>query len=188
MQLLLKHGADPKIATANGDTALTASAGIGWVEGVTYERSAKENLEAIRMLLDLGLDPNGANNEGRTPLMGAAMKGRTDVIQLLVDRGAMLDQHDHGSRDTDKVASIAAGATWQAIDYAEGLVRPSIARSTRSASSGSARAFSSARASARASVHAVIRRQVVMHQREALVRELRAFVQHGDERLLPFLR
>jgi ankyrin repeat protein len=123
MSLLLKYGADPTIATANGDTALTASAGIGWVEGVTYERSAKENLEAIRMLLDLGLDPNGANNEGRTPLMGAAMKGRTDVIQLLVDRGARLDTHDRGSRDTDKVSSIAAGATWQAIDYAEGLVR-----------------------------------------------------------------
>jgi ankyrin repeat protein len=123
MKLLLKYGADPKLATVNGDNALTACAGIGWVEGVTYERSAKENLEAVRLLLDLGLDPNGANKEGRTPLMGAAMKGRTDVIQLLVDRGARLDQHDHGSRDTDKVGSIAAGATWQAIDYAEGLVR-----------------------------------------------------------------
>jgi hypothetical protein len=44
-------------------------------------------------------------------------------VQLLVERGAKLDQHDHGSRDTDKVGSIAAGATWQAIDYAEGLVR-----------------------------------------------------------------
>jgi ankyrin repeat protein len=123
MRLLLKHGADPRIATENGDNALTASAGIGWVEGVTYERSAASNLEAMRMLLDLGLDPNGANGEGRTPLMGAAMKGRADVIQLLVDRGARLDQHDNGSRDTDKVGSIAAGATWQAIDYAEGLVR-----------------------------------------------------------------
>src|SRR5256886_7618376 len=38
MQLLLDWGADPFIATENGDTALTASAGIGWVEGVTYER------------------------------------------------------------------------------------------------------------------------------------------------------
>ena len=67
MKLLLKsrrrsEGRAPTI----GDTALTASAGIGWVEGVTYERSAKENLEAMRMLLDLGLDPNHANNEGRT--------------------------------------------------------------------------------------------------------------------------
>jgi ankyrin repeat protein len=123
MKLLLEHGADPKALTANGDNALTASAGIGWVEGVTYERSPKENLEAMKMLLDLGLDPNHANVEGRTALMGAALKGRSDVVQLLVERGAKLDQHDHGSRDTDKVGSIAAGATWQAIDYAEGLVR-----------------------------------------------------------------
>jgi ankyrin repeat protein len=123
MKLLLEHGADPKIPTDLGDTALTAAAGIGWVEGVTYERSAKENLEAIRMLLDLGLDPNGANNEGRTPLMGAALKGRNEVVQLLVDRGARLETRDRGSRDTDKIASMAAGHTWQAIDYAEGLVR-----------------------------------------------------------------
>jgi ankyrin repeat protein len=123
MKLLLKYGADPKAATANGDNALTASAGIGWVEGVTYERSARENFEAMKMLLDLGLDPNYANNEGRTALMGAAMKGRSDVIQMLVDRGARLDARDKGNRDTDKVSSAAAGHTWQAIDYAEGLVR-----------------------------------------------------------------
>jgi ankyrin repeat protein len=123
MKLLLKYGADPKAATALGDNALTACAGIGWVEGVTYERSAKENLEAIRMLLDLGIDANYANNEGRTPLMGAAMKGRTEVIQLLVDRGAKVDTYDRGSRDTDKVGSAAAGHVWQALDYAEGLVR-----------------------------------------------------------------
>src|SRR4029450_13636220 len=108
---------------ANGDNALTPPGGIGWVEGVTYERSAKENLEAMRMLLDLGLDPNHANNEGRTALMGAAMKGRPEGIQLLVDRGAKLDAHDKGNRDTDKVSSAAAGKTWQAVDYAEGLVR-----------------------------------------------------------------
>jgi ankyrin repeat protein len=123
MALLLKHGADPKAVTAHGDSALTAAAGIGWVEGVTYERSVKENVEAIRMLLDLGLDPNHGNNEGRTALMGAALKGRNEVIQLLVERGADLAQRDRGSRDTDKLGSVAAGVTWQAIDYAEGLVR-----------------------------------------------------------------
>ena len=73
MSLLLKHGADPKIVTAGGDSALTAAGGIGWVDGVTYERSAKENLEAVRMLLDLGLDPNHAQQrrahraDGRGP-------------------------------------------------------------------------------------------------------------------------
>jgi ankyrin repeat protein len=123
MKLLLKYGADPQIKTAFGDTALTAAGGIGWVPGVTYERSADENVEALRLLLDLGLDPNAANNDGRTALMGAAMKGRNAVVQLLVDRGADIAQRDNGSRDTDKATSSAAGHRWQAIDYADGLVR-----------------------------------------------------------------
>jgi uncharacterized protein len=126
MKLLLKYSADPRLATRNGDTAITLAGGIGWVEGVTYERSREENVEALRMLLDLGLDPNTANSEGRTALMGAALKGRNDAIQLLVDRGARLDLHDHGSRDTDKIGSAAAGHTWQAIDYADGLVRAGV--------------------------------------------------------------
>jgi hypothetical protein len=126
LKLLLKYGADPKLVTDLGDNALTACAGIGWVEGVTYERSKQENVDAIRLLLDLGLDPNHANNEGRTPLMGAALKGRNDVVKLLVERGANLAARDKGSRDTDKIGSVAAGATWQAIDYADGLVRTGV--------------------------------------------------------------
>jgi ankyrin repeat protein len=123
MQLLLDWGADPFIPTAFGDTALTASGGIGWVEGVTYERSPKENFEAIRMLVYLGLDVNAANRDGRTALMGAAIKGRNDVVQFLVDHGAKLDQRDGGSRDTNTASSKLAGHTWQAVDYADGLVR-----------------------------------------------------------------
>ena len=123
MKLLLAHGADPKLTTDFGDTALTAAGGIGWVEGVTYERSAKENLEAVRLLLDLGLDPNAANKDGRTPLMAAAHKGRNDVIQLLVERGAKIDARDKGSRDTGNAASAIAGHRFQVLDYSEGLVR-----------------------------------------------------------------
>jgi ankyrin repeat protein len=123
MKLLLSHGADPNIPTAFGDTALTVAGGIGWVEGVTYERSAKENVEAVRMLLDLGLDPNAANRDGRTAVMGAAHKGRNEVIQLLVDRGARIDARDKGSRDTGNAASAIAGHRFQVLDYSEGLVR-----------------------------------------------------------------
>ena len=72
----------------------------------------------MAIIKQLGLDPNHANNEGRTALMGAAMKGRPDVIQMLVDRGANLATFDKGNRDTDKVSSAAAGKTWQAVDYA----------------------------------------------------------------------
>jgi ankyrin repeat protein len=123
MKLLLRHGADPKVVTNNGDNALHAAGGIGWVEGVTYEWSKEENVEAIRMLLDLGLNPNDADKEGRTPLMGAAMKGRIEAIQLLVDRGADLNIRDKGSRDTTNANSEMAGHTWRAVDYADGLVR-----------------------------------------------------------------
>ena len=123
MALLLKHGADPKAVTANGDSALTASAGIGWVDGVTYERSPAHNLAAVRCCSTWVSTPTTRTTRGAPPLMGAALKGRPDVIQLLVDRGAKLELRDRGSRDTHIPGAPVAGVTFQAIDYAEGLVR-----------------------------------------------------------------
>jgi ankyrin repeat protein len=121
MKLLLAHGADPKIATVLGVTALQVAAGIGWVEGITYEWSQKDTLEAVRMLLDLGLDPNAQADTGRVALHGAAHKGRPDVVQLLVDHGAKLDVRDYGN--TDNRGGKLAVHTWQPVDYADGLVR-----------------------------------------------------------------
>ncbi len=121
MKLLLQHGADPKIFTAHNVTPLAVAAGIGWVEGVTFEWGEKENVEAVKMCLDLGIDPNVADDEGRTSLHGAAHKGRTEVIQLLADHGAKLDAHDFGSRDSINGAML--GATWIPLDWARGLVR-----------------------------------------------------------------
>jgi uncharacterized protein len=121
MKLLLEHGADPKIATAHSDTALAVASGIGWVEGVTFEWSPAESLEAVKMCLDFGIDPNVADDQGRTALHGAAHKGRTDVIQLLVDHGANMEAHDNGSRDT--FAGAMKGMTWIPLDWARGLVR-----------------------------------------------------------------
>jgi ankyrin repeat protein len=121
MKFLLAHGADPKIRTSQGETALAVAAGIGWVEGVTYEWSPEENIEAVKMCLDLGIDPNAADDQGRTALHGAAHKGRTKVIQMLADAGAKLDAHDKGSRDTVNGAML--GHTWVPIDYTRGLVR-----------------------------------------------------------------
>jgi ankyrin repeat protein len=121
MKLLLAHGADPKIASAHKVTPLAVASGIGWVEGITFEWSPEENLEAVKMCLDLGIDPNAVDDEGRTALHGAAHKGRNDVIKLLVDRGGNLEAHDVGSRDT--VNGSMKGMTWIPLHYAEGLVR-----------------------------------------------------------------
>jgi len=121
MKLLLAHGADPKIATLLNVTALQVAAGIGWVEGITYEWSEDQTLEAVKMLLDLGLDPNAQADTGRTALHGAAHKGRPAVVQALVDHGARLDIRDYGN--TDNRGGKLAVHTWEPVDYADGLVR-----------------------------------------------------------------
>jgi ankyrin repeat protein len=121
MKLLLAHGADPKIDTALHVTALQVAAGIGWVEGITYEWSPEATYQACKMLVDLGLDVNAQADTGRTALHGAGHKGRTDVIQLLVDHGAKLDVRDYGN--TDNRGGKLAIHTWQPVDYADGLVR-----------------------------------------------------------------
>lgn len=120
LRLLLEHGADPSLNADDGTTPLMAAAGIGWVEGVTYEWSEQESFETVRFLLELGADVNAHGPDGRTALMGAAHKGRNDVVQLLVDHGADLAARDIGSRDS---IHKLYGVTWQALDYAEGLVR-----------------------------------------------------------------
>ena len=121
MNLLLEYGADPNISTLVGVTPLMVAAGIGWVEGVTYEWSEEKNEEVIRLLIGLGNDVNAQDIEdGRTALMGAAHKGRNYAVRMLVDAGADLSLRDIGSRDS---LNKLAGQTWQAIDYADGLVR-----------------------------------------------------------------
>ena len=121
MRLLLAHGADPNIATTLHVTALQVAAGIGWVEGITYEWSEDATLEAVKMLLDLGLDPNAQADTGRTALHGAAHKGRPAVVQVLVDHGAKLNIRDYGN--TDNRGGKLAIHTWEPVDYADGLVR-----------------------------------------------------------------
>ena len=121
MNLLLAHGADPKIDTVLHVTALQVAAGIGWVEGITYEWSPEQTLEAVKLLLDLGLDPNAQADTGRVALHGAAHKGATAVVQVLVDHGAKLNIRDYGN--TDNRGGKLAVHTWEPVDYADGLVR-----------------------------------------------------------------
>jgi ankyrin repeat protein len=121
MRLLLAYGADPKINTVLNVTPLQVAAGIGWVEGITFEWSEAASLEAVKLLLALGVDPNIQADTGRTALHGAAHKGRPAVIQALADAGANLEVRDYGN--TDNRGGALAVHTWQAVDYADGLVR-----------------------------------------------------------------
>jgi ankyrin repeat protein len=122
MRLLLEHGADPHIYTQLGVTPLAVAAGIGWVEGVTSEWSPQQTVEAVKMLLDLKIDPNHQADTGRVALHGAAHKGATEVVRMLVAAGARMDIRDFGNTDNRGSPELAAH-TWLPIDYADGLVR-----------------------------------------------------------------
>lgn len=122
MKLLIARGADPKINTRLGVTPLAVAAGIGWVEGVTREHSPQETLEAVKYLLSLGIDPNFQADTGRVALHGAAHKGATEVVKVLVAAGARMDVRDFGNTDNRGSPELTAH-TWLPIDYADGLVR-----------------------------------------------------------------
>jgi len=99
MRLLLAHGADPKIATFNGTTPLAAASGVGWVRGQTFvPGGVAAQLEAVKMLVDLGGDVNQANDMGLAPLHGAAFRWSGAVISYLVEHGARLDAKDKVGR------------------------------------------------------------------------------------------
>jgi uncharacterized protein len=91
MRMLLAKGADPKIATADGTTALMAAAGVGYTEGFIQYRSKDDSIAAVKLLLELGAaDVNAQNAGGLTALHGAAHRAALDEIKLLVEHGADL--------------------------------------------------------------------------------------------------
>ncbi len=122
MKMLMEYGADPHINTALDVSPLAVAAGIGWVEGVTSEWSTAQTVEAVKLLLELGIDPNFQADTGRTALHGAGHKGATEVARILVEAGGRLDIRDFGNTDNRGSAELAAH-TWLPIDYSDGLVR-----------------------------------------------------------------
>jgi ankyrin repeat protein len=117
MKFLLAHGADPKIATTDRTSALMALAGVGYGEGFIHDVGGPEqSIEAMKLLIDLGLDVNAKNMDGITALHGAAHKNFLGAIQLLVDRGADLTAQSKGSAKSH-------GQGLSVLDWAEGVQR-----------------------------------------------------------------
>jgi ankyrin len=98
MRLLLSKGADPKITTFNGTTALMAAAGVNWVIGETFFESPKRCIEAVQLCLDQHLDVNAVNAMGLQAVHGAANRGSDDIIELLARNGAELNRPDKEGR------------------------------------------------------------------------------------------
>jgi ankyrin len=98
MRLLLSKGADPKITTFNGTTALMAAAGVNWVVAQTYSESPARWIEAVRLCLEVCGDVNAVNQMGLAAVHGAANRGSDDIIELLARSGAKLDVPDKEGR------------------------------------------------------------------------------------------
>ena len=90
MRALLEKGADPKLATKEGNTALMFAAGVGYRDKNT-KGTEVEALEALKVAFDQGLDVNQANARSETALHGAALRGADSLAQFLVEHGAKLD-------------------------------------------------------------------------------------------------
>ena len=90
MRLLVAHGADPQIASNEGDTPLMVAAGMGW--SANFSQNAPGGwLEAVKYCLELGADVNARDLFHYTALHGAAYRGDNDVVRFLVEKGAKLD-------------------------------------------------------------------------------------------------
>jgi ankyrin repeat protein len=90
MRLLLEAGANPKLATKDGNNALLFAAGVGYRDKNT-KGSESEALEALKIAIDAGLDLKQPNSRGESALHGAASRGADTIVQFLVDHGAALN-------------------------------------------------------------------------------------------------
>jgi ankyrin repeat protein len=95
IKALVEAGADHKIPTEQGTTALMMAAGAG--TDVQRAREPEERavaVETAKFLVDHGVDVNAAGQFGWTALHAASYQGMNDVISYLVSKGANIDQKD----------------------------------------------------------------------------------------------
>ena len=91
LRKLIESGADPKLLDANRSTALMAAAGVGVDAPEEAAGTEPEVLEAVELLLKLGVDVDAVDKNGDTAMHGAAVRNYPKVVQLLADRGARIE-------------------------------------------------------------------------------------------------
>jgi ankyrin repeat protein len=115
MHLLIDAGANPKVISTAGDTALMAAAGIGWGANFTVN-APYPAFDAVKYCMDLGIDVNVADARGYTALHGAAYLGNNDMVNFLVAKGAKVDVK---TKAGDTVADMANGPTRFGLPHLE---------------------------------------------------------------------
>ncbi|MEO5739293.1 MAG: ankyrin repeat domain-containing protein, partial [Vicinamibacterales bacterium] len=87
MRILLAAGADPHLVTKTNSNALLAATGLnrGIGEFIDDEEPA---LEAVKFLLDVGVDAKAATTYNENALFGPSYRGWNRMLELLIEKGA----------------------------------------------------------------------------------------------------
>ncbi len=131
IRLLLEQGADPKAATRNRVNAVMMAANVSAREEdmTGRNKTQKDIIESIRMLLAAGADITGTDTQGRTALHGAAMWGLTDVVRFVQQNGGDINAMDkRGLTPLDHALGRAGGF---GFDGRSGVVREETAKAIR---------------------------------------------------------
>ncbi|MEM0980533.1 MAG: ankyrin repeat domain-containing protein [Cyanobacteria bacterium P01_H01_bin.58] len=69
------------------------------------------NLEKLNSLIKSGCNVNTQDEYGRTMLLVAASLGQAEIVRLLVDVGADVNQVNHDAQTVDEYTALAAAAS-----------------------------------------------------------------------------
>jgi ankyrin repeat protein len=94
LALLLSKGAEVNAQNNQGETALTRLASYG---GGSGSPTAKQAVEAAKVLIDKGADVNMTTQYGETILMRALGNSNKELASLLIEKGADLSPTRPGS-------------------------------------------------------------------------------------------
>jgi ankyrin repeat protein len=107
---LLAAGARPDLTTADGTTPLMAAGGCGRAAHATnVPRAERQPMaeEALKILIEVGVDVNATNEADFTALHCAAFSGLNELVQHLVDHGADINARDWRGRTPFRLAEGA---------------------------------------------------------------------------------
>ena len=116
MKLLIAHGANVDLPTANGITPMMAASGVGSSAIDTRGRYKTEPqaIEAVQVLVAAGANVNARDRNGQSSLHGAATLGWNDLVKTLVASKVDLMAKDAQGRTAADVAKGVSGVSGRA--------------------------------------------------------------------------